>query len=83
MKPKSRNIKKNTRKFLRSLFSLTLIPYAIGTYRELKKVQWMNYWQTIRVTSFVILFTVICAILVYGIDQVLLKLFDFVVKKAQ
>jgi preprotein translocase SecE subunit len=70
-------------KILRFLAALTLVPYGISTYKELKKVDWMTYWQTVKVTGFVILFSVITGIIVYGLDQLLLKLFDVVIKKAQ
>lgn len=59
---------------------LSLIPYGIATYRELKTVQWFTYWQGIKVTSFVIFFSILTATLVYGVDQIVSNLFKLVIK---
>ena len=76
-KGKSRNI---GRRVANTVVRATLIPYGIATYKELKSVQWFTYWETIRVTSFVIFFSVLTATFVYGVDQIVSNLFKLVIK---
>ncbi|MEI7603438.1 MAG: preprotein translocase subunit SecE [bacterium] len=79
-KIKKFNLKKLLKKTAKGLFRLTLIPYGIATYKELKTVDWMTYWQTVKVAAFVILFSVVTASLVYGVDQIISKCFYFINK---
>lgn len=72
--------KKVLRNIGKALFTATLIPYAIATYSELKTVAWMNYWQVLKVTLFVVAFSVFMASFVYGIDQIVSRLFDAITK---
>ena len=80
--PKKLNKKSNN--FVKSALGLvakaSLIPYGVATYKELKSVQWFTYWEAIKVTSFVILFSVLTATLVYGVDQIVSNLFKLVIK---
>jgi len=72
------NLKSGLSKIFRGLWTVTLIPYGIATYRELKTVDWMPYWQTVKVTAFVIVFSVIIASLVYGVDQIITNVFKLI-----
>jgi preprotein translocase SecE subunit len=75
------SIKSKIVKVLRVIFAFTLIPYAISTYKELKTVSWMNYWQVVRVTLLVVLFAIIVATIAYGLDQIFSRLFDVILNK--
>ena len=74
---------KNLKKVGKALLTITLIPYAIATYKELRSVDWMNYWKTIRVTAFVLLFAAIISASVFGLDQGIFGVINFIVQKTQ